>query len=131
MGSFECRIQCSGFIKCQEFLYYYQSVTAIGLTPGGSSTVHIYTPTVHREQNIRNNYKELNQLQEKNWEVRALPCLCELHPGIWLTTEEKYGKPSVRVVEKCPDIPVAAVQYTFTHKQYTEQHNDTERSIHD
>jgi hypothetical protein len=22
--------------------------------------------------------------------------------------------------------PVAAVQYTFTHKQYTEQHNDTE-----
>jgi hypothetical protein len=32
---------------------------------------------------------------------------------------------SVRVVEKCPDIPVAAVQYTFTHKQYTEQHNET------
>jgi hypothetical protein len=22
--------------------------------------------------------------------------------------------------------PVAVVQYTFTHKQYTEQHNDTE-----
>jgi hypothetical protein len=22
--------------------------------------------------------------------------------------------------------PVAAVQYTFTHKQYTEQHNETE-----
>jgi hypothetical protein len=30
------------------------------------------------------------------------------------------------VVEKCPDIPVAAAQYTFTHKQYTEQHNETE-----
>ena len=29
--------------------------------------------------------------------------------------------------------PVAAVQYTFTHKQYTEQHNGaeyTERNIH-
>jgi hypothetical protein len=28
---------------------------------------------------------------------------------------------SVRIVEKCPDIPVAVVQYTFTHKQYTER----------
>jgi hypothetical protein len=34
---------------------------------------------------------------------------------------EKHGKISVRVVEKCPDIPVAAVQCTFTHKQYTQQ----------
>jgi len=23
-------------------------LTAFGLTPGGSSTVHIYTPTIHR-----------------------------------------------------------------------------------
>jgi hypothetical protein len=33
---------------------------------------------------------------------------------------KKYGKTSVMVVEKCPNIPVAAVQYTFAHKQYTE-----------
>jgi hypothetical protein len=33
---------------------------------------------------------------------------------------EKHSKTSVRVVEKCPDMPLAAVQYTFTHKQYTE-----------
>jgi hypothetical protein len=33
-------------------------------------------------------------------------------------------------VEKCPDIPVTVVQYTFTHKQYTEQHIDTEQNIH-
>jgi hypothetical protein len=46
---------------------------------------------------------------------------------------KKHGKTSVRVVEKCPDIPVAVVQYTFTHKQYTEQYNKTEypeRNIH-
>jgi len=41
-------------------------LTAVGLTPGGSNTVHIYTQTVHS----------------------------------------------------------TAVQYTFTHKQYTEQHNE-------
>jgi hypothetical protein len=46
---------------------------------------------------------------------------------------KKDGKTSVSVVEKCPDTPVAVVQYTFTHKQYTEQHNETEyteRNIH-
>jgi hypothetical protein len=47
-----------------------------------------------------------------------------------LQLRKKHGKTSVRLVEKCPDIPVAFVEYTFTHKQYTEQHNDTERNIH-
>jgi hypothetical protein len=64
--------------------------------------------------------------------VRAVPLLCELYPGICLSIEEKHGKPSVRVAEKYPDIPVAVVQYTFTHKKYTEQHNETgytERNI--
>src|SRR5215475_2735591 len=37
-----------------------------------------------------------------------------------LQLRKKYGKTSVRVVEKCPNIPVAVVQYTCTHKQYTE-----------
>jgi hypothetical protein len=46
--------------------------------------------------------------------------ICGLYPGICLTTEEKHREISVRVVEKCPDIPVAVVQYTFKHKQYTE-----------
>jgi hypothetical protein len=44
-----------------------------------------------------------------------------------------HGRNSVRVIENCPDIPVAAVQHTFTHKQYTEQHSETEnteRNIH-
>jgi hypothetical protein len=31
------------------YIYIY-ILTAIGLTPGGSSTVHIYTQTVHRIQ---------------------------------------------------------------------------------
>jgi hypothetical protein len=31
------------------------------------------------------------------WEVRAVLRLFELYPGICLTTEEKHGKPSVRV----------------------------------
>jgi hypothetical protein len=38
-----------------------------------------------------------------------------------LQLRKKQGKTSVRVVEKCPDIPVAKVQYTFTQKWYTVQ----------
>jgi hypothetical protein len=40
--------------------------------------------TEYREGNIHNN--------KKNWEVRAVPGLCELYPGICLTTEEKARK---------------------------------------
>jgi len=29
-------------------------LTAIGLTPGGSSTVHIYTQTIHRTSQTKN-----------------------------------------------------------------------------
>jgi hypothetical protein len=43
-----------------------------------------------------------------------------------LQLRKKHGETSVKVVEKCPDMPVAVVQYTFTHKQHTEQHNATE-----
>jgi hypothetical protein len=53
----------------------------------------------------------------KNWELQAVFSLCELCPGICLTTEEKDGRTSVRVVEKFPDIPVEVVQYTLTQKQ--------------
>ena len=59
-------------------------INAIGLTAGGSSTAHIYTQTIHTTQNKQ--YTE----QHKIWEeCRAVPRLCELYPGICLTTEEK------------------------------------------
>jgi hypothetical protein len=40
-------------------MIWYMYLTAIGLTPGGSSTVHIYTKqyTEYRERNIHNNQK--------------------------------------------------------------------------
>ena len=63
-------------------------LTAIGLSPGGSSTVHIYTQTIHRTTQNKQ-YIE----QHKNFErVRAVPRLCELYPGICLTNEVKARK---------------------------------------
>ena len=41
-------------------------LTAIGLTPGGSSTVHIYTQTVHRTTQNKQYIDEHNNLWEYN-----------------------------------------------------------------
>ena len=46
-------------------------LTAIGLSPGGSSTVHIYTQTIHRT--IRN--KQYIELHNNFGRVRAVPRL--------------------------------------------------------
>jgi hypothetical protein len=63
-------------------------LTAVGLSPGGSNTVHIYTQTIHRTTQNKQ-YIE----QHKNFgRVRAVPRLCGLYPGIFLTTEEKARK---------------------------------------
>jgi hypothetical protein len=63
-------------------------LTAVGLPPGDSSTIHIYTQTIHRTTQNKQ-YIE----QHKNFgRMRAVPCLGELYPGICLTTEEKERK---------------------------------------
>jgi hypothetical protein len=75
----------SVFFNTYDIIYL---LTAIGLTPGGSSSVHIYTQTIHRTtQNTK--YIEQNK---KFGRVRAVPRLCGLYPGICLTTEEKARK---------------------------------------
>jgi hypothetical protein len=63
-------------------------LTAMGLSPGGRSTVHIYTQTIHRT--IQN--KQYIEQHYNFGRVRAVPRLGELYPGICLTTEEKARK---------------------------------------
>jgi hypothetical protein len=60
-------------------------LTAIGLPPGGSSTVHIYTQTIHRKTKNKQYIEKHKHLGR----VRAVPRLGELYPDICLTTEEK------------------------------------------
>ena len=60
---------CGGISEGYDMIYL---LTAIGLTPGGSSTVHIYTQTIHRTRQL------------SSWE--------ELYHVICLTTEEKARK---------------------------------------
>ena len=63
-------------------------LTVIGLSPGGSSTVHIYTQTIHRTTQNKQYIEQHNNFGR----VRAVPRLGELYPGICLTTEEKARK---------------------------------------
>jgi hypothetical protein len=82
--------------------------------------------TEYRERNIHNKDKKIGK-------CGPCPVFASYTLAFALQLRKKHGKSSVRVVKKCPDIPVAAVQYTFTHKQYTEQHSKTEyteRNVH-
>ena len=73
-------------------------LTAIGLPTGGSSTVHIYTQTIHRTTQNKQCV-----VQHKNFgRVRAVPRPCELYYGIFLTTEEKARKTLIQGSRRVP-----------------------------
>jgi hypothetical protein len=74
----------------------------------------------YREWNIHNDKKK------KIGKCGSCPISVSYTLAVALQLRKKHGKPSVRVVRKCPNILVAAVQDTFTHKQYTGQHSETE-----
>ena len=68
-------------------------LTAIGLTPGGSSTVHIYTQTIHRTTQNKQYIDEHNNL----WECGPCPVLARFTLAFALQLRKKHGKTSVRV----------------------------------
>jgi hypothetical protein len=82
--------------------------------------------TEYTEQNIKITIKKIGKFG-------PCPIFASYTLAFDLQLRKKHEKTSVRVVEKCLDILVAAVQYTFTLKQYTEQHSErqyVEQNIH-
>jgi uncharacterized protein HemX len=69
-------------------------LTAIGLSPGGSSTVHIYTQTIHRT----------TQTQK------------------YIEQQEQYIKQHKHYLEQHKQYREQHKQYIEQHKQYIEQH---------
>jgi len=87
------RVKCSGVD-----LYIYICVcvcvcvcvkTAVGMPPGGSSTVHIYTQTIHRTT------------QKVLEECGPCPVLASYTLAFALQVKKKHGETSVRVGEEC------------------------------
>jgi len=68
-------------------------LTAIGLSPGGSSTVHIYTQTVHRTTQNKQYIEQHNNLGE----CGTCPVLARFTLAFALQLRKKQGKTSVRV----------------------------------
>jgi len=64
-----------------------------GLSPGGSSTVHIYTQTIHR---ITQNIQYIEQHNNLG-ECRPCPVLASYTLACALQLRKKHGKTSVRV----------------------------------
>jgi hypothetical protein len=84
-------------------------------------STHLHTNSTQNTEN--GTYITLKKTLESAGRPLSLRVILEFA----LQLRKKHGETSVRVAEKFPDIPVAAVQYTFTHKQYTEH---TERNTH-
>jgi len=75
-------------------------LTAIGFTPGGSSTVHIYTQTIHRQHNRHKQYIEqhsslIRKSADRARSLRGIPWY------LLLQLRKKQGKTSVRVAGEC------------------------------
>jgi len=68
-------------------------LTTIGLTPGGSSTAHIYTQTIHRTTQSTQTIHRITQLT--NWE-EPCPVFTSYTLPFALQLRKKYGKTSVR-----------------------------------
>jgi hypothetical protein len=73
-------------------------LTAVGLPPGGSSTVHIYTQTVHRTTQNKQYIEQHNFFLE---ECGPCPVFASYALAFALQLRKKYGKPSVRVAGEC------------------------------
>jgi len=72
-------------------------LTAIGLTPGGSSTVHIYTKTIHETTQNKQYIEQHKNLEE----CGPCPIFAGFTLEFALQLRKKHGKTSVRVAEEC------------------------------
>jgi len=68
-------------------------LTAIGLSPGGSSTVHIYAQTINRMTRNKQYMEQHNNLGK----CRPCPVLASYTLAFALKLRKKHGKTSVRV----------------------------------
>jgi len=73
--------------------------TAIGLTPGGSSTVHIYTQTIHRTTQIQTVHMT-TQITTDLEACGPCPIFASFTQAFALQLRKKQGKTSVRVAEE-------------------------------
>ena len=85
-------------------------LTAIGLPPGSSSTVHIYTQTIHRTTQITISNVE---------ECGPCPVFASYTLAFALQLSKKHGKTSVKVRETSVTVRKTSVKVQYTYYQNT------------
>jgi hypothetical protein len=77
-------------------------LTAIGVPPGGSSIVHIYTQTVHRTTQNKQYIEQQKILRTtQNWKSASHAPTWQVIPWHFsLQPRKKHGETSVRVAEQ-------------------------------
>jgi len=80
--------------------------SAIGLTSSGSSTIHIYTQTIHTTTQLTTLVGRLSGIRtqsgQTNWEeCGPYPVFASYTLAFALQLRKKHGKTSVRVAEEC------------------------------
>jgi len=79
---------------------YDYFLTAIGLTPGSSSTVHIYKQTIHRTTQSTQTIHSTTHLTK--WEeCGPCPVFASYTLAFALQLRKKHGQTSVRVAKEC------------------------------
>jgi hypothetical protein len=88
------------------FIFYFFLYLLLLLIANGVQTRWQYNST-HLHKNSTQNIENGTYITKRkiNWEVRTVPRLWELYPGIWLTTEEKARKTLSYGSQKVPRYP--------------------------
>ena len=97
-------------------------VTVIGLSPGGSSTVHIYTQTIHGTRQITT---EQHKLTTNLDECVPCPIFASFTLAFGLQLRKKHGKTAFRVRKTS-----VRVQYTYYQNTHTLQNLHTHTHTH-
>jgi len=86
-------------------------LTAIGLTPGGSSTVHIYTQTIHTTQSTHT----IHRTELTNWEECG-PCPV-FASYILVFALQLWGKHGKNFIQGSRRMPVGTMKTIYMEKQ--------------
>ena len=82
------KVHFSHTIGYRPYIQAIYLLNAIGLSPGGSSTVHIYTKTIHRTTQNKQYIEQHNNLGE----CRPCPVLARFTLAFALQLRKKHGK---------------------------------------
>ena len=102
--------------------------TAIGLTPSGSITVHIYTQIIHKTTQIQATHRT-RQITTYLEQCGPWPVFASFTPAFVLQLRKKHGKTSVRVTEEWQYTYYTLTKQPHITKLHTYKHTPTHYKI--